>query len=75
MRLIIKQTSCDEVVGRARCAICSGRFHLGPATCEAISDDGVNLGQVCPRCLEGGAEVIHERLEQTAMEAEEIAEE
>ncbi len=66
MKIVLKRTLCVDDIGEQRCAICRRDFYLGPATAFAISDDGLVLGEVCPRCLEGGVEKMQAELDSNA---------
>ncbi len=64
MRITLQQTGSKDDLGEAQCCICRQRFHLGPASCLAISEkSNILMGEVCPACVEAGASLIEERLE------------
>ncbi len=58
------------------CFLCNRRFVVGAAMARAYSDDGeIDCGEVCPDCLQSGAEGITARLEANARWTREAAEE
>jgi hypothetical protein len=64
VRITLQQTGSKDDLGQAQCCICRQRFHLGPASCLAISEkSNILMGEVCPACVEGGAGHIEEHLE------------
>jgi hypothetical protein len=67
MRIDVTWTICEAHAGDQPCAICEKPFWLGPATAQAISDDDVILGEVCPACLLAGPEHMADQLERRAM--------
>lgn len=75
MRIEISRTRDDQPPGERGCAICRDVFYLGEATAWAISDANVLLGEVCPACLERGAEYIEDKLENRARLSRAIADE
>jgi hypothetical protein len=82
VRITLQQTGSKDDLGQARCCICPRRFYLGPATCFAISEKNILMGEVCPSCVERGAAYIEDQLEAKARwsaliaeQAAEIAEE
>lgn len=67
MKITLQQTGSKDDLGELRCCICRRPFHLGPATCWAISEkSNILWGEVCPACLEDGPECIQERLDSKA---------
>ena len=75
MRVEISRTRDDQIPRERDCAICRDVFYLGEATAWAISDANVLLGEVCPACLERGAEYIEGKLEDRAHLSRAIADE
>jgi hypothetical protein len=64
MRVEVVWTVSSADVGEQSCAICGGRFWLGSATAQAVSDsEGAVLGEVCPACLSAGPEHMTRELE------------
>jgi hypothetical protein len=66
--------------GEAKCEICWQSFYLGEVSPVAVSDAGIELGEVCWACVEAGPERMQDRLDawakierETADEAERIA--
>jgi hypothetical protein len=79
MKIVLTQTGSKDDLGPVGCCFCRRRFHLGPATCWAISEkSNILMGEVCPVCVEAGAARMEDRLERRAMwsalEAEQDAE-
>jgi hypothetical protein len=66
MRIEATWTLSAAHVGDQPCAIRERRFYLGAATAQAISDDDVILGGVCPACILAGPEHMAGELERRA---------
>ena len=66
MRIVLERTLIAGDVGEQRCSIRRRKFWLGAASALAVSDGDVLLGEVCPACLEGGAEHMEAELETRA---------
>lgn len=70
MRITLQQTGSKDDMGKLQCCICSQFFYLGPVTCWALAEvSNIHWGDVCPVCIQRGAEYIQRRLDHEAWSA------
>ena len=63
MRIVLERTACPRDMIERRCCVCDRPFQVGCVTAIAMSESGkIEIGQVCPDCLERGANWIEERI-------------
>ena len=66
MKVELRQTASNDDQVEAKCYLCGLLFYVGAATCWAISESNVLLGDVCPKCLQHGLEYMQKLLERNA---------
>jgi len=66
VRITLQQTGSKDDMEQQSCCICASHFQLGPASCLAITETGILMGEVCPACVEAGARHIEGWMERRA---------
>jgi hypothetical protein len=61
--------------GEVKCSICWQSFYLGEVSSVAVSDDEMEIGEVCWACVKAGPERMQARLDAHAEISREIADE
>ncbi len=77
MRIELTQANVPYEMGRRNCAACSLAFDQGPVLARLLGDGHIPLdvGVVCPTCLDKGRKHIEEKVRMRAFWAREKAEE
>ena len=50
MRIELEQLRCPEFAEEVMCSLCKRPFTLGVVIARALTDSGVDSGEVCPEC-------------------------
>ncbi len=66
MQIKLMRTRDWQDPGEEECSICGERFYLGEVTPVAASDAEIEIGEVCPACIEAGPEELQRRLDARA---------
>jgi hypothetical protein len=66
MKVTIMRTRDWQDPGEEKCPICGERFYVGEVSLVAVSEDDIEIGEVCFACVHAGAEHIQEKLEKRA---------
>ena len=50
MKITLEQLQCPEFAEEVRCTLCARPFMLGVVIARAVSEHGLDYGEVCPEC-------------------------
>jgi hypothetical protein len=75
MKVKIRQALTPEDLCEARCCVCRRTFYRSVAEAYLFTDFGMDIGEICPACLEAGPEHIEREIQDRARDARADAEE